>query len=57
MQNRVDRNFPGRIKYLSLVPGTGLIVMSDMHRDDGNLGIEFIIEDNRQGGYYFLNLS
>ncbi len=41
MQNRLDRNFPERIKSLSLTPGTRLIVMSDMHRGDGTGSDDF----------------
>ncbi len=41
MQNRLDRNFPERIKSLSLTPGARLIVMSDMHRGDGTGSDDF----------------
>jgi len=41
MQNRLDRNFPERIKSLSLAPGARLIVMSDMHRGDGTGSDDF----------------
>lgn len=41
MKNRLDRNFPERVKSLSLTPGARLIVMSDMHRGDGTGSDDF----------------
>lgn len=41
MQNRLDHNFPERIKSINLSPGSKLIVMSDMHRGDGTGSDDF----------------